>query len=170
MTCDHLDIASRDRRGASFRRQRASLDGADFGSADEPASARYVMVRKANHMTKYARMYRFGITPWERYGTAAATSIATLLDREENERSRPLGRALDLGCGRGQYTPDLARRGWQAVGIDNVPAAIEAAKRKGTSGATYVVGDVTGPAGGRSGRVRLLPRRRLLPGSQCRAA
>lgn len=94
-------------------------------------------------MTNYARMYRFGITPWERYGTVAAASIATLLDREENERSHPLGRALDLGCGRGQYTPEVARRGWQAVGIDNVPAAIEAAKRKGTSGATYVVGDVT---------------------------
>jgi SAM-dependent methyltransferase len=94
-------------------------------------------------MTNYARMYRLGITPWERYGTAAARSIATLLDREEKERSRPLGRALDLGCGRGQYTPELARRGWQAVGIDHVPAAIEAAKRKGTSGATYVVGDVT---------------------------
>ena len=94
-------------------------------------------------MSNYARMYRFGITPWERYGNAAAASIARLLDREERERPRPLGRALDLGCGRGQYTPELARRGWQAVGIDNVPAAIEAAKRKGTSGATYVVGDVT---------------------------
>src|ERR671919_752449 len=94
-------------------------------------------------MTKYARAYRFGITPWERYGTAAAASISMLFDREERERPRPLGRALDLGCGRGQYTPELARRGWQAVGIDNVPAAIEAAKRKGTSGATYVVGDVT---------------------------
>jgi len=75
-------------------------------------------------MTNYARMYRFGITPWERYGTAAAASIAALLDREETERSRPLGRALDLGCGRGQYTPELARRGWEAVGIDYVPAAI----------------------------------------------
>jgi hypothetical protein len=29
------------------------------------------------------------------------------------------------------------------VGIDNVLAAIEAAKRQGTSGATYVVGDLT---------------------------
>ena len=72
-------------------------------------------------MTNYARMYWFGITPWERYGTAAAASIAALLDREEAERSRPLGRALDLGCGRGQYTPELARRGWEAVGIDYVP-------------------------------------------------
>lgn len=94
-------------------------------------------------MTNYARMYRFGITPWERYGETAAASIAALLDREENERSRQLGRALDLGCGRGQYTPDLVRRGWHAVGIDYVPAAIEAAKRDAPDGATYVVGDVT---------------------------
>jgi len=81
-------------------------------------------------MTKYARMYRLGITPGERYGTAAASTIASLLDREEQERSLPLGRALDLGCGRGQYTPELSRRGWQAVGIDNVPAAIEEATRR----------------------------------------
>jgi SAM-dependent methyltransferase len=64
-------------------------------------------------MPNYARMYRFGITPWERYGAVAAASITALLDREETERSRPLGRALDLGCGRGQYTPELARRGWE---------------------------------------------------------
>jgi SAM-dependent methyltransferase len=96
-------------------------------------------------MANYARLYRFGITPWERYATAAAASIAALLDREEAGRSRPLGRALDLGCGRGQYTPELARRGWEAVGIDYVPAAIEAAaaKSRGAAGLSYVVGDVT---------------------------
>jgi SAM-dependent methyltransferase len=93
-------------------------------------------------MTNYGRMYRLGFTPWERYGQAAAASIAALLDREETERSRPLGRALDLGCGRGQYTPELTRRGWQAVGIDYVPTAIEAAKRRAEE-VTYVVGDVT---------------------------
>jgi SAM-dependent methyltransferase len=94
-------------------------------------------------MTNYARLYRLRLTPWERYGKAAAASIAPLLDREEAERSRPLGRALDLGCGRGQFTPDLARRGWEAVGIDYVPAAIEAAKSRDTAGVTYLVGDVT---------------------------
>ncbi|MFC5754536.1 class I SAM-dependent methyltransferase [Actinomadura rugatobispora] len=94
-------------------------------------------------MTNYARMYRFGVTPWERYGQAAASSIAALLDREETGRSRPLGRALDLGCGRGQFTPELGRRGWEAVGVDYVPAAIEAAERQGAEGVTYVVGDVT---------------------------
>jgi len=88
-------------------------------------------------------MYRFGLTPWERYRTAAAASIEALLDREEAERSRPFGRALDLGCGRGQYTPELARRGWEAVGIDYVPRAIDAANRRVVSGATFVVGDVT---------------------------
>jgi 2-polyprenyl-3-methyl-5-hydroxy-6-metoxy-1,4-benzoquinol methylase len=67
-------------------------------------------------MQNYALMYRLGITPWERYVEAAATSIAALLDREESARSRPLGRALDRGCGRGQYAPELARRGWQATG------------------------------------------------------
>ena len=94
-------------------------------------------------MKGYALAYRLGITPWERYGSAAAASIGALLDREEAERARPLGRALDLGCGRGQYTAELARRGWETVGIDNVPRAIEAANRRGISGATFVVGDVT---------------------------
>jgi SAM-dependent methyltransferase len=94
-------------------------------------------------MSLYALLYRLRFTPWERYGKAAAASIGALLDREEADRSRPLGRALDLGCGRGQSTPELARRGWDAVGIDYVPRAIDAANRRGASGATYVVGDVT---------------------------
>ena len=94
-------------------------------------------------MTNYARMYRWRVTPWERYGKAAAASIAAQLDREETERRRPLGRALDLGCGRGQYTLELARRGWDATGIDYVPAAITAARRKAVHGVSYVVGDVT---------------------------
>jgi SAM-dependent methyltransferase len=94
-------------------------------------------------MMKYALAYRLGLTPWERYVSAAAASIGGLLDREEAERSRPLGRAVDLGCGRGLYTAELARRGWEAVGIDNVPRAIDAANRRSVSGATFVVGDVT---------------------------
>lgn len=31
----------------------------------------------------------------------------------------------------------------EAVGIDNIPRAIDAAKGRGVSGATFVVGDVT---------------------------
>jgi Methyltransferase domain len=91
----------------------------------------------------YPLMYRLGLKPWERYATAAAASVAAMLDREQAERSRPLGRALDLGCGRGLYTSELARRGWQAVGVDYVASAIEAARAGPTQGATYVVADVT---------------------------
>ncbi|MFC7485015.1 class I SAM-dependent methyltransferase [Luedemannella flava] len=63
------------------------------------------------------------------------------------ERSRPLGRALDVGCGRGQYTPELARRGWETTGIDYVPAAIEAARSRDIDGVTYVVADATNLGG-----------------------
>ncbi|WP_201261190.1 class I SAM-dependent methyltransferase [Embleya scabrispora] len=66
-----------------------------------------------------------------------------VLAREDVDRPRPLGRALDLGRGRGRFTPELARRGRQAVGVDYVPAAIEAARQRGDEGVTYVVGDVT---------------------------
>lgn len=94
-------------------------------------------------MTNYHRLYRLAIRPWERYRRAAEGTIAAVLDREELHRPRPLGRALDLGCGRGLYTAELAKRGWEAVGIDDVPAAIDAAVRMDSYGATYVVGDVT---------------------------
>src|SRR5690625_357154 len=94
-------------------------------------------------MAKYAWMYRLGMTPWERYGAAGAAQLGTLVDRVAEGRGSGPGRALDLGCGRGQSTPERVRRGWDAVGVDNVPEAIEAARRKGPGEASYVVGDVT---------------------------
>jgi SAM-dependent methyltransferase len=93
-------------------------------------------------ITKYGLAYRLGVTPWERYATDAATSVAAKLDREETERAGALGRALDLGCGRGLYTAELARRGWVAVGVDAVPDAIDSARRA-DAGPRFVVGDVT---------------------------
>lgn len=68
----------------------------------------------------YAVAYRLGITPWESAAEAAAAQATRLLDREEHERSRPFGRALDLGCGTGAHTIELARRGWEAIGVDAV--------------------------------------------------
>ncbi|KIH99666.1 methyltransferase type 11 [Streptomonospora alba] len=88
-------------------------------------------------------MYRLGITPWERYGAVAGAQLGALLDREAETRSAGTGRALDIGCGRGQFTPELARRGWEAVGVDIVPEAIEAARSKEPAEATYVVSDAT---------------------------
>lgn len=60
-------------------------------------------------MTKYTWMYRIGHTPWERYAATAGEHLGSLLDREPLQRSTGTGRALDIGCGRGQLTPELAR-------------------------------------------------------------
>lgn len=94
-------------------------------------------------MGRYAFAYRVGFTPWERHATATRASTGAILDREEAERPQPPGRAIDLGCGRGLYTRELAGRGWEAVGIDVVPRAINAARRAGDCGASFVVADVT---------------------------
>ena len=51
-------------------------------------------------MTGYARMYRLGLTPWERYGPAAGARLRSWLQRESEERDSP-GRALDIGCFQG---------------------------------------------------------------------
>jgi SAM-dependent methyltransferase len=93
--------------------------------------------------TGYALAYRFGITPWERAGKTADASFSALLDREEADRTSPWGRALDLGCGRGAHTHQLAHRGWQAIGIDNVARAIDAARQADSSSASFAVADVT---------------------------
>jgi hypothetical protein len=61
-------------------------------------------------MPNYALMHRLGLRPWERYALAAADSISVVLDREEAERVRPLGRALDLavaGLGRFDFFLDI---------------------------------------------------------------
>lgn len=92
-------------------------------------------------MASYSLAYRLGVRPWEHHARVAASDFASALDRE---RPPPGGRALDLGCGRGVHTAQLAERGWETVGIDAVPRAVEEARRRTTGpGATYVVGDVT---------------------------
>jgi len=69
---------------------------------------------------------------------------------------RAPGRALDLGCGTGTDAVYLAGRGWETTGIDFVPEAIEAARKRAAEAgvnAEFVLGDasrlpdagVTGP-------------------------
>lgn len=90
---------------------------------------------------KYTWMYRLGFVPWERYGPVALITLRSLLGRITAARSP--GRALDLGCGRGQFTAELARHGWEAVGVDIVPEAIQTARDQSPAEVRYVVGDVT---------------------------
>jgi cyclopropane fatty-acyl-phospholipid synthase-like methyltransferase len=60
--------------------------------------------------------------------------------------TNPAGRSLDLGCGTGTNTIYLAQKGWDATGVDFVPRAIDAAKKKAAAAGVsprLMVGDVT---------------------------
>ena len=76
--------------------------------------------------------YGVGFKPWERTATQpeAAAQIAGLLDREQQAHGTPPGRALDLGCGTGYWSVQLASRGWQVTGIDQVPKAVVTARER----------------------------------------
>lgn len=87
----------------------------------------------------YQLMYRIGFTPWERAGELGSEQLRRLLDMEPRT-----GRALDVGCGTGRHTLELAERGWEAVGIDNVQRALgKARSRPGAESVIFVDGDVT---------------------------
>lgn len=60
------------------------------------------------------------------------------------------GRAIDLGCGTGTNVVALAEKGWRVTGVDFVPYAVRAAKRKlkqANLQADIRQGDVTNLAG-----------------------
>ena len=60
--------------------------------------------------------------------------------------NNPPGRALDLGCGTGTNIITLVKNGWLGTGVDFVPKAIRAARRKAAQAGVnpdFRVGDVT---------------------------
>lgn len=93
----------------------------------------------------YTFAYTVGFRPWERAGRAGAEQLRSLLPPAPSGDG-PKGVAVDIGCGTGAHTIELARRGWDAIGVDNQPKAIRLAReqaRKDGSGATFVEADVT---------------------------
>ena len=96
----------------------------------------------------YSFAYRIGFHPWEDAESHApfVNRLSELLDREEGGAEPPYGAALDIGTGSGIWGVQLAARGWQVTGVDNVPRALERAKeRVRTAGVDMrlVEGDVT---------------------------
>jgi len=77
--------------------------------------------------TVFARLYRRAPTveslPWNREQPPA------LLERALGQRTAT-GRALDVGCGQGTYTVYLAKQGFAVVGVDFVPAALVATRKR----------------------------------------
>ena len=94
----------------------------------------------------YKLAYWAGIKPWERAAAQESARISTLFAREEAERRPPYGQALDLGCGTGMQSVELARRGWQVTGIEIEPKAIREARERARAAQIdvhFVRGDVT---------------------------
>lgn len=95
--------------------------------------------------TGYTIAYALGLTPWERAGKAGFSALDKLIARVEDEAGGP-DRALDLGCGSGMHLVSLARRGWQATGVDAVGKAVRRTRARAAKAGvsvTVVRGDVT---------------------------
>jgi SAM-dependent methyltransferase len=81
--------------------------------------------------------YLLGMKPWD-----SGVTPPELIEWVEGPRALSRGRALDIGCGTGTNCKYLMDHKWQVTGVDFVPRAVQAAKRK-APGATLLVGDVT---------------------------
>lgn len=97
--------------------------------------------------TFYKVAYHVGFTPWEAllHHRPFADTLLGLIAREETGPP-PHGRALDIGTGSGTWGIELAKRGWDVTGVDQVPKALQrAGARVAATGVSMrlVEGDVT---------------------------
>jgi len=88
----------------------------------------------------YRWMYFTGRTPWD-----TGITPPEVVELIEGPSALAPGRALDLGCGTGTNVRYLAEHGWEATGVEAVPAAVERARGRlgGAANARVVLGDVT---------------------------
>lgn len=89
----------------------------------------------------YRTFYRLGLRIWER-----RVPPAGLVELVEGPAAPPPGRALDIGCGTRTDSVYLARHGWDVTGVDMVPRALAAARRRAAAddvSPRYVEGDAT---------------------------
>jgi len=85
--------------------------------------------------------YLFGFKPWD-----SGVSPPELVSVVEGTDRLARGKAIDLGCGTGTNCIYLAQHGWEVTGVDFVPRAISAARRKAAAAHVsprFMVGDVT---------------------------
>lgn len=96
----------------------------------------------------YRLAYAIGFHPWEDAAKDPPfiDRFRGLLDEEEAGNTAPFGPALDLGTGSAIWGIELARRGWEVTGVDNVERALERGRdrvRDANVAMQLVQGDVT---------------------------
>ena len=98
-------------------------------------------------MSRFYRLaYALGFAPWEADAENVAPELRSFVGRVEDGHDRPFGAALDLGCGRGRWSVELAERGWDVTGIDVVPRAVLGARQRAEEAgvnARFIEGSVT---------------------------
>ena len=80
----------------------------------------------------YRLLYALGWTPWEELAAlpSVMAQFSARFEREEAGLEPPYGPLLDLGCGSGLWGVELARRGWQVTGVENIPKAVRRARER----------------------------------------
>jgi cyclopropane fatty-acyl-phospholipid synthase-like methyltransferase len=96
----------------------------------------------------YRVAYAIGFHPWEDLAEHPpfAGKLLELVGREEDGYGPPYGGALDLGTGSAVWGVQLAERGWEVTGIDNVDKALSRARERADNARVelrLVRGDVT---------------------------
>ncbi|MCA9494165.1 MAG: class I SAM-dependent methyltransferase [Myxococcales bacterium] len=79
--------------------------------------------------------YRAGSMPWD------VGHAEPLLAERVARGHLPRGRAIEVGCGTGTDARFLADSGWEVMGVDLAPTAVELARSKG-GGVSYEVHDI----------------------------
>ena len=96
----------------------------------------------------YRLAYALGFHPWEGLvrHSPYADKLLELVARDEAADGPPYGSALDIGTGSAVWGVELAKRGWDVTGIDNVEKALRRARERVEAAGVemqLVEGDVT---------------------------
>lgn len=94
-----------------------------------------------DHERAYRKIAAAGGSGWDDlYDEPVADSYVALDAFLASPFAPARARAIDLGCGGGQAAQRLVARGYEVVGVDFAPTAIELARRN-VAAARFVVGD-----------------------------
>ena len=107
--------------------------GVLMANVERGRTPRRVVLGSVTTMSTFYRVsYAVGFHPWEDLADHQpfAEALLALVEQEEQGRTPPYGKALDLGCGSATWGVRLAARGWNVTGVDNVPRALRRAQHR----------------------------------------